>query len=581
MKFFGRRLGVLVTELVLNGLFVIGYFLLRNEWIAAGGTLAELTESGLNIYKYIAPFVVAFATFHFYWHHRCFGKFLRYHVFSLLILIPMFISIGDLQFTAILATAHLVSSFMSLKAESKSDGNDLIDQGDGAALDWLVRLKVKPGQVVPASFFLVILIGTLFLGTPFAWEKDQSISFLDALFTATSATCVTGLSVVSLVDQFNIFGQLVTLLLIQIGGLGLMTLSSSMVIILGRRFGLKGKIFMQDVLDTANFEGILKLISDIIKYTFVIELIGAIILTLSFTYEGMEFTQALYAGVFHSISAFCNAGFSLFNDSMIGYRDNYIINWTIMALIILGGLGFIVLKELRFKIAENRSLKGLSLHSKIVLSSNAILFGGGAVYIYFSEFLNSLNDLSFLSQVHVSLFQSVVTRTAGFNSVALNDLQMSTVFVMMILMLIGASPGSTGGGIKTTTVAILFRSIITILNGESDVDFFGRRIPSQLVIKAIALVIVSLITVGVALLTLIHLEPNQSFIELAFEAVSAFATVGLSLGITPELGVGGKILITILMFIGRVGPLSLVLAVGERAGSSSRREYPEGRVLIG
>lgn len=577
MKLLVPRRGTFFIELILNGLFVIIYFLLKNNLIAFDENIIVKLNDYLEIYKYCVPFVVLLSLMQFYLRYKCMSLFFRYHIFSVIIFVPMFISYGDLQFTAILGAAHFLSTILSVRNTSFIEG----EKTEGDPWEWLAKLKLKPTQIVSASFFLVIALGTILLATPFAWEKNQTVSVLDALFTATSATCVTGLSVLSLSDTFNTFGELVTLLLIQIGGLGLMTLSSSMVIILGRKFGVKGKIFMQDILDTADFKGILNLISDIIKYTFVIELLGAMILTVVFTYEGQPFTSAIYSGVFHSISAFCNAGFSLFNNSMEAYRDNIIVNWTIMLLIILGGLGFIVLKELRYKLFEEKSLKNFSTHSKIVFWANGILFGGGAIYIYLSEFLNSLSHLPLLSQIHVSLFQSVVTRTAGFNSVPLADFQMGTIFVMVILMIIGASPGSTGGGIKTTTIAVVFQSIRTILTGKSDVEFFKQKIPSSLVIRAIALVIISISTVVGFLLAMIHFEADHSFMELTFETVSAFATVGLSLGITPELGAMAKVLLTILMFIGRVGPLTLVLAVGEKIVNTGRKEYPEARVLIG
>lgn len=577
MHLSNKRLGMIFLEVIFNGFFVLSYFLLKSDFFPLPVGITSLLGSYVDFFKYLAPVIVFLSMLQVFLTYKSIGDFFRYHIFSIIIFVPMLISYGDAQFTGIFTLAHLVSTFLNIRGEVK--GGEKVKDYD--AWEWLTQLKLTPAQVLIVSFLLVILVGTFFLATPFAWEKGKGVTIVEALFTATSATCVTGLSVVSLSDNFNIFGELVTLLLIQIGGLGLMTLSSSMMIILGRKFGVKGKGFMQDILDSEDFEGILGLITDIIKYTFIIEMLGAVVLTLAFTYEGIEFSRAFYYGVFHSISAFCNAGFSLFNDSLEGFRDNWVINWTIMLLIIFGGLGFIVLKELKIKIFDKKSLKNFTLHSKIVLMTNLILISGGALYFYFSEFLHLIDGLPFWSQVHASLFQSVTTRTAGFNTVPLGNLQMSTILVMMILMFIGASPGSTGGGIKTTTMAILFRSILTILNGERDVEFFRRRIPSGLVIKAIALVIVSLTTVLITLLFLIQVDSGHSFMELLFEVISAFATVGLSLGMTGDLGVWGKLLITILMFIGRVGPLTLVLAVGESAETSNRREYPEGRVLIG
>jgi trk system potassium uptake protein TrkH len=338
---------------------------------------------------------------------------------------------------------------------------------------------------------------------------------------------------------------------------------------------------MQDVLDISSIADLIAMVVNIIKYTMVIELVGGIILSIAFTFEGYEFGQAIYLGIFHAISAFCNAGFSLFNDSLVQFQTNSIINYTVCTLIILGGLGFIVIKEIELLITRKKKLINLSVHSKIVLTTSFVLTALLAVYIFFSEYLHGLSGMSFLNQIQVSFFQAVTTRTAGFNTIGMNSLYPHTLYLICLIMFIGASPGSTGGGIKTTTFAILFQSVKATLRGRDQVEFFDRRVSSYLVLKATALIVIALICVSFFVLLMMRIETEHSFLSIFFEVISAFATVGLSLGITPYLTVAGKVVISILMFVGRIGPMTLVLAVGQRQKDDGHVDYPTGKVMIG
>jgi len=360
-----------------------------------------------------------------------------------------------------------------------------------------------------------------------------------------------------------------------------MTLYSSLTIILGKSLGVKDRVIMQDLLDVSSLEELLNMIRDIIKYTFYIESIGGIVLTFAFFSEGFEFSEAIFYGFFHSISAFCNAGFALFNNSLESYATNPIISNTIIVLISLGGVGFIVLKEMREVFLRKKSLIRISVHSKVVLTTSIVLTVAGAVLIFFGEFLNTLDAYSLVDKMQVALFQSVTLRTAGFNTIPMVNLHPYTIYMMTLFMFIGGSPGSTAGGIKTTTLAILFQSITSTLKGQKHVNIFDRRVPGPIVVRTVALTFISILIVSFFILILMKLEPDQSFLAIFFEAISASGTVGLTLGITPYLTVGGKIAITMLMFIGRIGPMTLIFVFGQRQQGTGKFDYPGGRIMIG
>ncbi|MGB0454564.1 MAG: TrkH family potassium uptake protein [Bacteriovoracaceae bacterium] len=577
-----------VLELVINGSFVVLYSTSR-WWKSPALIPANIVEKVLDFGVYVVPVVLGIVVIANLLHSKSLESFFRKHIFSLMVVTPLFISYGDKEFTLLLAAAHLVSSILSLYDGSAEPIKDLIhDEEEGedrnqkrSIYNLIVGITLSPAQLVLISFIAVILLGTFLLMLPFASAVGKSLSFIDALFMATSATCVTGLSTVSIGTELSFFGQAVILALIQIGGLSIMTLYSSMVILLGRTMGMKDRVVLQDLLDVGSLEELFAMIVNIIKYTFFIELWGGIVLTIGFIFEGFEFGKAIYYGFFHSVSAFCNAGFSLFDTSLESYDTNIMLNGTIGLLIVLGGLGFIVLRELVDVASRKKQLLNLTLHSKVVIITSGVLTVLGAVFIFFSEYLGALDSYNFFQKIQVSLFQSITLRTAGFNTLPLGNLHSYTIIMMTLFMFIGASPGSTGGGIKTTSLAILVQSIISTLKGRKNVTILDRRISEAIIVRTTAITFISLIIVSSFILIMMKFEPEQSFLTIFFEVISASGTVGLSLGITPELSLLGKIAISTAMFIGRIGPLTLVLAIGQRNVKLGKYELPEGRMLIG
>lgn len=565
-----------LLELFVNGTFILFYSLRSMDKIPVGWS-PELVEKIIYYGARAVPIVILIHLIIQFNLSKNIEYFFRKFIFSVTIFVPLLITWGDDVFAWWLSSAHLLSSILSLY-----DDDTKVESGHHRRKKGLFGdFRLKPAQLVLISFSGVILFGTFFLMLPFASQNSESMGFIDALFMATSATCVTGLATKSLASEFTLFGQIVILVLIQIGGLSIMTLYSSMTILLGRALGMKDKVIMQDLLDVSSLEELFEMIIDIVKYTFIIELWGGIVLTIAFTFEGFEFGQALYFGFFHSISAFCNAGLALFDTSLESYATSPLISGTIMILITLGGLGFVVLKELKEVVTTGKRLVRLGLHTKIVLITSLILTFGGALFIFFGEFLHALDNYSLFDKILISLFQSVTLRTAGFNTVPLTGLHTYTLYGMALLMFIGGSPGSTAGGVKTTTLAILVQSITSTLKGEKNVTIFDRTIPAPIVVRTIALMFISIIITSVFILVLMKFEPNQSFLAIFFEVISATGTVGLSLGITPFLTVAGKVCISILMFIGRVGPLTLILGIGQKDSSKGSFEYPDGRIMIG
>lgn len=565
----------LMLEIFINGIFVFLYTLKKS------GQFPELLkklpmESILSNAIWVVPLILFVALASNFLKSQGFEDFFRRYIFSLIIFVPVIITWGDVEFVYWLSAVHLFSTIISLYEK-----NEVTPARDDGTSSFLFQLKLAPAQVILLSFGGLILLGSLVLILPVSAAPGRTITFVDALFMATSATCVTGLSSISLPDEFSIFGQMTMLILAQVGGLGIMTLSSSLALIMGKNLQMREQVIMQDVLDASGSQELLGLIVDIIRYTFIIEFIGAIILSIGFYQEGFEIGQSIYFGFYHSIMAFCNAGYALFNNSLEDFKFSPLISLTVAFLIILGGIGFSVIKDVVMTINSKRSLKTLSVHTKIVLSVNTLLLILGTTYLFFGEFLHAFQDMTIAERLQVSFFQSVTPRTAGFNTINLNSLHPHSIYLMILLMFIGASPGSTGGGVKTTTFAILLQSVTATLKGKFDVEFFERKVPSATVVKSIAIFIISLIIVSVGILVMMRIEPDKGFLALFFEVISAFGTVGLSLGITPFLSVLGKITIIIMMFIGRVGPLTLILAVGSRVVIPSKVEYPEGKILIG
>ena len=448
----------------------------------------------------------------------------------------------------------------------------------------LAKIKFTPSRILVLGFASVILIGACLLIMPLASMEGQSLRFLDALFTATSAVCVTGLVVVDTGSYFNTFGQFVIISLIQIGGLGFMTFSTSIAMVLGKKIGLKERILIQESFNQFSLAGLVRLIRNVLLLTVAFEFLGGAILSIRFLFD-YPIDRALAFGFFHSVSAFCNAGFDLFGQvfgeftSLTHYVNDWTINLTIGGLIILGGMGFPVIIEL-FKYPQTRHL---SLHTKLVVKITAMLLIMGTIIIFLLEMTNlkTIAGLDSSGKILGALFQSITPRTAGYNSLDMTQLRIGTWFILIILMFIGASPSSTGGGIKTTTFGVLLAAVIATIHGKEDAEVAERRIAKDLVYKAMTITMLALSWVALVTLVMSLMEPH-TFIQLLFEVVSAFGTVGLTTGITPLLCDISKILILITMFIGRLGPLTIMLALAHaNQANQAVIKYIEDRIIIG
>ncbi|MFQ5964607.1 MAG: TrkH family potassium uptake protein [Candidatus Scalinduaceae bacterium] len=441
------------------------------------------------------------------------------------------------------------------------------------------KLTLKPGVTISTGFLIFITIGTVLLMLPVATADGKGTSFIDAVFTSTSAICVTGLIVQDTPVYFSRFGHMVILILIQLGGLGIMTSYAFFSIAIGKRLLISQQVAIKGALDTGYAE-IKKTVLVIMLSTFIIEAIGAVVLAIH--WSGEHFGDDIFYPIFHSISAFCNAGFSLFNDSLINYSGDVVVNITFALLIILGGLGFIVLSNLygvfAFFLSRNSKRK-LNLHTKIVLTMTGILIILGAILFYVFEHENTLDLLSFKDKVFVSFFQSVTTRTAGFSTVDVGSLTSPTYLYFILFMFIGGSSGSTAGGIKTVTFFVILAVVYKMFRGKEDIEVFERTINRRTVQKAISITIISILTITLFCMLLLYTE-NVPFKFIIFEVFSAFGTVGLSSGLTPELTTIGKILISILIFIGRIGPLVLALILGREIAERKIR-FPEERIVVG
>ena len=438
--------------------------------------------------------------------------------------------------------------------------------------------KLKPTQVIILSFIFMILLGTFLLMLPISTTNNAGLHPIDALFVSTSASCVTGLTVVDLHNDLTIFGTIVMLFLIQIGGLGIMTLGTLVVHTLGYRFRLKENIILQESLNQGGQEGIFDLIKRMIKYTLVIEIFFAVILTVHFYPEfGLN---AVGYGIFHSISAFCNAGFDLFGnyDSLCKRNDDYFLMACIGLLIILGGIGFTVMSDF----INKRSWKKFSLHTKIVVVMNFALILIGTILIFWIEYANhnTLADLNTPAQLANSCFMSISCRTAGFNSFDLAQSEQITQLTMIILMFIGASPLSTGGGIKSTTFFIILMSMWAVFRGKNDIVVFGRKISHELRNQAFAIFTMGTIWVVTAGILLSYIDGEvHELEEVIFETVSGFGTVGMGIGITSEWNMAGKLVLSLTMLVGRVGIMTFMLSLIKQ--KKSRIKYPTEDIMIG
>jgi len=449
------------------------------------------------------------------------------------------------------------------------------------------HLLRSPARVSILGFTLLIAVGTALLMLP-ASAAESPMGFVDALFMSTSASCVTGLSVLDIGRQLTLFGQLVILLLIQVGGLGIMTVSTLLLMMMKGRPTLSGQAIIKDTFTYGEGkQTVASVLRAIFITAFSIEAAGALCLYLR-TAPATGWAKAVYPAVFHAVSAFCNAGFALYRDSFVGYREDWIVNGVLSGLIIIGGIGFVVIADVKNRfLGRKTTMKRLSLHSRLALSASAVLILLGTLAILFMEWDNALAPLSIPGRLLAALFQSISARTAGFNTLDMGSMANETLFMLCILMFIGACPGSCGGGVKTTTVAGLAVLGVSRLRGFSRPQVFRRTLTDASMSKATSVVMISAAVITIAVMVLMvselggisHTQTRGRFLELFFETISAFGTVGLSTGMTDTLTPFGRITISALMFIGRLGPMVIGLAVSrERV---NRFQFAEENIMIG
>ncbi|MEB3885453.1 TrkH family potassium uptake protein [Lyngbya sp. CCY1209] len=440
-------------------------------------------------------------------------------------------------------------------------------------------------RTICLGFLAVIAIGTFLLWMDDTIYNGSLGNPVTALFTATSAVCVTGLSVVDVGQFYSFWGQLCLLGLVEIGALGYMTANTVLLMLIGRKFGLRDKLALQKSLDTAGLGGVMPLLRSIIATMALFQLTGIILLMIVFVPDwGLR--QGLWLSIFHSINGFNNAGFSLFPNSLVAYTTSPVINFTMSLLIIFGGLGYQAIMELylwfKNQFTRDPMRREFSIHFKVVGSTTIFLLLAGTILFFVTEFNNpeTLQGLSFFGKIQAAWFQSVTTRTAGFNSINVGEMTHAGIFITMILMFIGASPGSTGGGIKTTTSRILVNCTKAALEGRDEVLCYQRKIPATLLLKAVGVLVGSTCVVFFATLLIVLIQPKLGFGNVFFEIVSAFGTVGLSTGITGSLSIPSRLVAIATMYVGRVGVLLLMSALlGDPKPSAI--DYPEENLLVG
>lgn len=459
----------------------------------------------------------------------------------------------------------------------------------------LIRNRLTPTQLIAGSFIGVILIGSLLLSLPIS-NNGAIAPYLDNLFTAVSATCVTGLVTMTTADQFSVFGQIVIMVMIQIGGLGFITFFSLVLIRMQKTLSLGNKIVAQEALNQSSLTKLPDYLKKVVWFTFTIEGIGMLLFSLVFVPE-FGVVRGLYYSLFHSVSAFCNAGFDLLgSNSLINYNTNLLVTITVSFLVIVGGIGFIFWYDLtekwplekeksrynRLKFSWKRLFHSLTLGSKLALIMTGTLLMLGFGLFFLMEYHNSLQAFGFLDKLQVSFFQSMTTRTAGFASVDMGSLNTSTKMMMCIFMLIGGSPAGTAGGVKTVTMAIVILLVINIYLGRNELQVFNRRLKKRLIIRALAVFMIAL-TISVIAIIILSGSESGKLENIIFEVFSAIGTVGLTAGLTPSLTAVGKVVIMILMYIGRIGPISLIISFATKSNlnKSNNLVYPDEDVLIG
>ncbi len=448
------------------------------------------------------------------------------------------------------------------------------------------KFTLSTTQIILLSFLGTILVGSALLALPISSATGDPVSYLDALFTATTSTCVTGLVTLPTVSTWSVFGQIVILLLIQIGGLGIITIMSGLMLLLNKKMGISDRLLIQDAFNLNTMSGLAKFVKNVLLGTFIIEGIGAILYMLVFVPEFGA--KGIWISIFNSVSAFCNAGIDIIaENSLCNYATNPLINIVTSVLIILGGLGYIVWWDV-IRVAKNCSKKNrrifrhLTLHSKIAITVTAGLILGGAILIFIFEYTNPLTigEMSLFDKIQVSFFQSVTTRTAGFATIPQENLTNASATISIILMLIGGSPVGTAGGIKTVTIAVLICSAFSTIRNKDCTTLFGRCVSNESIKKAIA-VVVSFLIICTTSTVLLMATSNASAIDAVYETVSATATVGLSRNLTSTLNTFGKLIIIVTMYFGRVGPISLAVALGSKSESQNVISEPTEDISIG
>ena len=445
---------------------------------------------------------------------------------------------------------------------------------------FLKNKSFSPYMTILLSFMVVTILGGILLSLPISMRYGKSVKLIDGFFIATSAICVTGLSSIDIGSVYNIFGQMVILVLIQLGGLGVITFTSVIIIMISKKIGYYTKKIVQEDINIDTTFKIEEYVKKVIFSVIVIEFIGTVILFFEFI-KKFSFLKAVYYSFFHSVSAFCNAGFSLFSDNLYGFKNSFIINMTIPLLIFLGGIGFSTILNC-YNVLRKKE-KRLTSTTKLSIKISIFLVIIGMVAMFILEYSNksTIGNLSFGQKLEASFFQSVTTRTAGFNTISILGLKRSTSLLFVILMFIGASPGSTGGGIKTTTIGLIILGTLATLKNKDTIEYDKRSVSWRIYSKAITVLFISLIYTTICVFLLILFERNKNLLDLVFEVFSAFGTVGLSRNLTPSLADISKFILIVTMFVGRVGPLTIALALSKSNLKKGRYTYPQENILIG
>lgn len=448
------------------------------------------------------------------------------------------------------------------------------------------KYTLSTTQIILLSFLVTIFLGSVLLALPISSADGKAVPYLDALFTATTSTCVTGLVTLPTASVWSVFGQIVILLLIQVGGLGIITIMSGLMLLINRKMGIGDRLLIQDAFNLNTMSGLSKFVKNVLFGTLIIEGIGAVLYMPVFIPEFGA--KGIWISVFNSVSAFCNAGIDIIaENSLCNYATNPLVNAVTSALIILGGLGYIVwwdvVRVVKSRSQRNRKIfRHLTLHSKIAITVTAGLILAGAVLIFIFEYNNPLTigKMSLFDKIQVSLFQSITTRTAGFATIPQENLTNASAAVSIILMMIGGSPVGTAGGMKTVTIAVLVCSAFATIRNKNSATLFGRRISEESIKKAVAVVVMFLVICAISTILLMATN-NASVIDAVYETVSATATVGLSRSLTATLNTFGKLIIIITMYFGRVGPISLAIALGSKNESQNVISEPTEDISIG